>query len=398
MKIRLYRNDKDYKTTLKEFYEALAKPSKVYSDVLELFTIKMSDLPPGYSENVIRIYNLYSDLVSFKDNILEDFVISVLFHAGFRESDFFSGDDDEIDEKIKEELSKLATGNFYTGPITFEYLFSAFMFNVNEFMKLSNPFERVNVHLISGWPNTVDEKVSFGIMEVDALINGLKEKGKPPQGVTEMNCVIIDPLLNRLFTEKIKEVKKKVEQKLKLWKVLSPEEFMELFISSDQGDFIDLHHRAINEGRKMLEEKYPFLLLRYQLSRISKARSDIQRAVRDSNNDEFTQRDLEDILRRALNGVEGLLLAVYSKNVNKNSRPATFRDILNEQRKELLEDYGEDVYDELIYMNEMRNSVSHPNQLDLKTKDMKKVVGRAALFLDLVELKLKHGENRKSVS
>lgn len=361
----------------------------------------MSDLPPGYSENVIRIYNLYHDLVKFKFNILKNFVFSVLFHSGFRDWDSFAVgiySEEEIDEKAKEELSKQATGNFYNGPITFDGIGFFLMLGMNSFLKLSNPFDQVNVYFISDWPNIEDEKVSFEIMKVDSIVKTLREKHKPPQRVTETNFVIIDPLLNRLFTEKVKDVKKRVEQKLKSWKVLSPEEFMELYISSEQKDFLDLHHRAINEGRKMLEEKYPFLLLRYQLSRISKARSDIQSAVRDSNNEEFTQRDLEDILRRALNGVEGLLLAVYSKNVNKNSRLATFRDILNERRKELLEDYGEDVYDELIYMNEMRNSVSHPNQLDLKTKDMKKVVERAALFLDLVELKLKHGENRKSVS
>ena len=140
-------------------------------------------------------------------------------------------------------------------------------------------------------------------------------------------------------------------------------------------------------GKKKLEEKYPFLALRKQLERITKAKRDIQTAVHDSSVEGLREEEIENILARVLKGVEGLLLAYYGKDVTDGSRPTTFRDILNEHRQELLEAYGNDVFDELIYLNEMRNNVSHPNGLHFDNMQMKKVVGRADLFLKLVEVK-----------
>ena len=383
----VYLLDIDYTATLPEFYEALEKPSKVYGDILDLFAIKMSDLPSGYSENVIRIYNLYKHLVNFKNNALDDFVYSVLFHAGYREETFFEVDDEEVDDKIKAELAKISAADFNTDPINFEeyeYLLSS---DVNNFMNLSDPSNSVGVKLFSAWPEVGEDWAVFPIPELGFYIDSLKRNQGTASGANRTKFLIIDPFLNRLFREKIQTMKKEIEGKLKSWKVLSPEEFLLYFISPEQHDFLDAHQIAINGGKKKLEEKYPFLALRKQLERITKAKRDIQTAVHDSSVEGLREEEIENILARVLKGVEGLLLAYYGKDVTDSSRPATFRDILNEHRQELLEAYGNDVFDELIYLNEMRNNVSHPNGLHFDNMQMKKVVGRADLFLKLVEVK-----------
>jgi hypothetical protein len=393
--IMVYRLDEDYAATLQDFYEALKKPSKVYGDILDLFVMKMSDLPAEYSENVIRIYTLYRDLVNFKANALADFVDSVLFHAGYREGDFFEGDDEEVDDRIKAELSKNSARDFNADPINFEDYGSLLPYHVNNFMSLSEPFNSVNVSLFAVWPGIDDKKAVFPIYEVDSIIDSLKRNQEDTSEAEGMNFLIIDPILNRLFREKVQTMKKKVEGKLKSWKVLSPEEFMEYFISNEHDDFLDSHQMAINGGKQKLEQKYPFLALRKQLKRISKARRDIQIAVHDSSVEALNDKEIEDIMRRVLNGIEGLLLAFYGHGPAEDSRPLTFRDILNEHKQELLEDYGEDVFKELIYLNEMRNNVSHPNGLHFGNMEMKKVVGRADLFLDLIEIKF--GKAQRSI-
>ena len=383
--IMVYLLDIYYTATLPEFYEALKKPSKVYGDILDLFAIKMSDLPSGYSENVIRIYNLYKHLVNFKNNALDDFVYSVLFHAGYREETFFEGDDEEVDDKIKAELAKISAADLNTAPINFEEDEFLLPYDVNNFMNLSDPFYSVNVSLLPVWPEISDKEVLFPVANAEYFIDSLKKS--QPASIKETNFLIIDPILNMLFREKIRTMKKKIEGKFKSWKVLSPEEFLEYFISTEQHDFLDAHQIAINGGKKKLEEKYPFLALRKQLERITKAKRDIQTAVHDSSVEGLREEEIENILTRVLKGVEGLLLAYYGKDVTDGSRPTTFRDILNEHRQELLEAYGNDVFDELIYLNEMRNNVSHPNGLHFDNMQMKKVVGRADLFLKLVEVK-----------
>ena len=162
---------------------------------------------------------------------------------------------------------------------------------------------------------------------------------------------------------------------------------MEYFISNDHDDFLDAHEKALNGGKKRLEEKYPFLALGKQLERISNAKRDIRAAVHDSGVEGLREDEIKAILRQALNGVEGLLRAYYGKDSAEGSRPPTFRDIMNEHKQELLEDYGTDVFNELIYLNEVRNNVSHENGLHFGNMDMKKVVGRVDLFLKLVEVK-----------
>ena len=385
--IMVYRFDEDYAATLQDFYEALKKPSKVYGDILDLFVMKISDLPSEYSENVIRIYTLYRDLVNFKANALADFVYSVLFHAGYREESFFEGDDEEVDDRIRVELSKNPVKDFNTGPINFQDRYLLFPYHIDNFMSLSEPFNSVSVSIFDVWPGIGDKKAVFPIYGVDYIINSLKGSPEDTSGKEGMNFLITDPIINRLFREKVQTMKKKVEGELKSWKVLSPEEFMEYFISNDHDDFLDAHKMALNGGKKRLEEKYPFLALRKQLERISNAKRDIRVAVHDSGVEGLREDEIKAILRQALNGVEGLLRAYYGKDDAEGSRPPTFRDIMNEHKQELLEDYGIDVFNELIYLNEVRNNVSHENGLHFGNMDMKKAVGRVDLFLKLVEVK-----------
>lgn len=169
---------------------------------------------------------------------------------------------------------------------------------------------------------------------------------------------------------------------------MSPEDFASRFLGDEIGDFYSEYEDLIARAMRKIEKAYPFLSLRSELSRIARGRDEIQTSVHDSKSSALTIKEIENILRRVTRGVEALIYSIYRRDFNEEPKNMTFGSILTKIKVTLVEEYSEDVYSDLQYLNEVRNLESHPNYGEIGLSDLFKVVNRAELFLNLFDIRL----------
>ena len=95
------------------------------------------------------------------------------------------------------------------------------------------------------------------------------------------------------------------------------------------------------------------------------------------------------LARKATLGVEGLLYSLGWKyqGAEPEGRDREFNPLLTKFKEYLTDDFGEDILNDLLYLNKMRNQVSHPDIYNPNSKDVVKTTRKAELFLYLVDQK-----------
>ena len=191
----------------------------------------------------------------------------------------------------------------------------------------------------------------------------------------------------------MREISEKIRKRLPNWETPKAEEFLANYLSDEFQDYKDEFERCRNDAMRKLEKNYPFIPMAAELSLISKSRKDIQHALHDSESPYINEGDIEDILRRMMIGVEGLMQALNRIILGKEiSMRITFSDLLANIKETILEDYGEDTLRDLEYLLELRNSVSHPRESKVGFFDLIKASAKSKMFLDLFDAKFGRGK------
>ncbi|MHA1645660.1 MAG: hypothetical protein ACTSV0_11580 [Candidatus Freyarchaeota archaeon] len=151
-----------------------------------------------------------------------------------------------------------------------------------------------------------------------------------------------------------------------------------------ESDWSALRAKAI----RRLKEKYKFLALHGEIQRIHNAQKILKEAFSKLAKEDLREADCGEIIRQVGIGVGGLLGALYHWFKQMKPPEKTLGQMLGELKGEIIDEFGIDVYEDLSFIVEKRNLVSHPKQVKLSYEDALKVSKRAELFQILLFRKL----------
>lgn len=405
------------------FYQALKKKWTVFGTILESLTVPIGDLPPEFSENVLTLVRFHERIIELPGNMIHSFISLILLKKGYlgdglkciskadektgKEEfvDFIYSNDFELglyneydDFRIKDATPGLqaeAYSSFFhwKDDIMYDYYHNTF----GRFITFSNPDNRddvVRISILWEWPFAGPDffHYSFDMNGVQGLSRlymesdskkTAKKKGKK---FSEKNYLVVDPILNHFFHPFVEQVKNYFETHSQDWTVLSPEEFLVLFLPSEKEDFLEEYQNHLNKLTSRISRDYPFISIISELSMISRAREEIVDSLHRSESKNLNQREIENTIRAATRGVEGLLLSLYKVTFGiPPPRNHTFGDLITKLHSVIEMEFGEDITSDLNFLNKIRNLENHPNEYLAGENDLIKVVSRSNEFLRLFD-------------
>ena len=374
--------------------EAVNKDFATYGDMLQYLIIRPYNLPSQYSATIFSVTSLFETLMRYYGNLLASFIGIALLNKGF---EYFPFGPIKSHEEVVSYYEYLAISG--TSEPSDHLLFSS-----------KDESQLISINIVKQRPYLLDGgEVGFSIEEAfDDLIkaeqeyqewekkNGLyiddemEEKLNIPEDAyygSFKEYVIPDPFLFHLFKDEIKQNMKKVNEFFPNWELISAEQFIEQYLAEGKDDYVEYFKGLLNNAKKNIEEKYPFISVSKQHSLLSKSREEILKSVHMAYN--LTSESSAEIIRKATLGVEGLLYSLGWKyqGAEPEGRDREFNPLLTKFKEYLKDDFGEDILNDLLYLNKMRNQVSHPDIYNPNSKDVVKTTRKAELFLYLVDQK-----------
>lgn len=366
----------------RRFYSDLKKEYLTYGDIPEFLTIKPGDFPTGISESIFNIAHFYKIILGLTNNMLDSFVNLIMMRKGYVDKEL-------IDDFPKQDMIQ---GNldFYMEEVqTLMPLNDFERIELIDFVNETDSSSFVRIGILRSWPEPIREDylMFFSLDRAETLVQEISEYEKKKGTMECPKYLIIDPFLYRSVKEYIHNLKKDIEAIRPDWNVVSAEAFLDDFLDREKHEFKEEFRNSIKLAKKKLENAYPFLSIRSELSRITGGRRDILGALHDSKKEILTVNDIDNIVRSATRGVEALLLALYRKTFNEETTGLTFGQLLMKLRSFIEDEFGKDIYSELEFIYKMRNQEDHPNYVELDVIDGIKTVERSALFLAIFDKK-----------
>lgn len=373
--------------SLDEYVNRLKKPFPVYGDFLQYFTIRIGDMPSNMTSWVIKLGLFYEELERIATNMVEAYVDFVFLHAGY--VDFISL---EIMKTLKEELTPETIRDDVLSGIK-EVLEGegenpSAEYEIFEYVNLRNRLEGIRVALLSLHPSITDDTVLFGFWgksKEKALIENLSEPSNRFKKLSKL--IIVDPLTYRLAREFINELKERLKVVAPEIMVLSTEELVKL-LGLDKQEIEEKWSDLKEEAIEKLKEKYPFLAIYPEIWKIRQAQKDIKNAIAELSKTELKEDEYRAIIWRVSNAIEAYLSVLYHNWKKKPSEEKTLGWLLNSLKNEIEEEFGEDIWNDLKFINKKRILVDHPKPVEITIEDAIKVVKRAEIFQNLVLGKL----------
>jgi HEPN domain-containing protein len=195
---------------------------------------------------------------------------------------------------------------------------------------------------------------------------------------------IIDPLLFRACKEEINSLKQEIEDKIGKNILYHPSEFLSM-LAIDRTEFDAEWSGLRAKALEILKEDYEFLVLYEEKEVIHEAQKDMKEAEIDIEEEKY-----RDSVGKAGRACEGMLRVLYYAYKKKPAEErASLDSMLNELREEILDDFGDDVFNDLNYIRQWRNAAVHPRPQEIKPEIAVKVIRKAQLFQELFFLKMK---------
>lgn len=366
-----------YSVSETELFDTFKKESVVYGSLLQLLTIKPGHLPQKFSDSILRLADFKRIVTDLSLSMFESFIFLALM-----KNEFF---DEFLLEVSDEEDLIRGSEEFYLD----QNSITSHEPEIRTFVCRNEPSTIYRICLFKDEPVLNGDRyfyMSLSDSDVDSLIQKLDDMNGKNEGKNYHSFLIIEPTIVRLFKQRVKEVYGKIENRLPEWKTSMAEEFVSDFLRDEFSDYKDYFKRCRDEAIAKLESAYPFIPMVRELSLISSSRNNILNAVHESEASSPSDRDIANIMRDLTLGIEGLLQASHNMlfGAKKNQR-IEFNELLSSLRTDIIDDYGEDVWDDLQYLRKLRNSVSHPGDYKVNINDMSKAAARSRLFLKLFD-------------
>ncbi|MHB1811849.1 MAG: hypothetical protein ACYCPR_05480 [Thermoplasmataceae archaeon] len=360
-----------------ELIEAFKKDSVVYGSLLELLTIKPGDLPQKFSDSILRLADFKGIITDISSSMFDSFIFLALMKKGFFNESLLDDFDEEELIRMNEEFYLEQAATTSHSP------------EITTFVSRNEPSTLFRICLFKTDPYPLgDEYIYMSLADpnVDFLIQKLDDMNGKNEGKNCHSYLIFDPTIVRLFRKRVEEICEKIRNRLPGWETPTAEEFVSNFLSDEFSDYKDYFKGCRDEAIGILESWYPFIPTVRELSFIKKSRDDILQAVHKSEDFSLSDQDIEDIVRRLTVGIEGLLQALANIIFGaKKDQKSEFNDLISSLRGVIIEDYGEDVWNDLQYLHKLRNSVSHPRDYKVNKNDMIKAAARSRMFLTLFD-------------
>ena len=373
---------------LDELLETFREDLPVYGEFLRYFAIKLGDLPYEFSTTLFKVGPFYNELKNIVRGMFGAYIRLVLLKSGYLPC-WMLPDQEENIQKYYQEAAK-SYENYYinsllTGDAAPEGV------DLDDYVNVQNPKECVRIFELSEFPTTLGGKIitreTFSDDEIDGLIKTINERVSYGRCEKLSVFIVVDPLLYRLAKEAVKDLKEKIKTKTGHNIVYSASELVNT-LAIDRQLFEEEWQQKREEIISKLKEKYPFLSLHDEIWRIKIAQSEIKEALAELSKTGLREKECREIIWRISNAVEAYLGIIYHRWKNKSSAEKNFGQLLNELRKEIEVEFGEDVYNDLNFINEKRKIVDHPKPIKITIDDAVKVARKAELFQDLLLLKL----------
>jgi hypothetical protein len=371
----------------KQLLEILEEELPVYGNFLRFYKIELGLLPISKGTPLFRVGSLYSRLKGLHCGMLHAYVMQAMFKSGFMNLYVV---EEAKDEYVPDEAEALEWGRDYMEHTISDYMFGFFDKEHLELcVNTENPKEAINV--LSVCADFPPRK-----LEADNLIEKLEEEkldqinsdtGVDYLASSSVECIadfiIIDPLLFRTRKEEVNSLKQEIADKMGKDIVYHPSEFLSQ-LAIDRTDFdaewSSLHRKAVEN----LKEEYEFLVLCEENETVHEVQEEMRMA------ENYIEREnYEEAVWRGGKACEGLLHVLYHTYKKKQAEEEGFNSLLTALREEILDDFKEDVFNDLDYIREQRNRADHAKKQKIMPEDAVKVVRKAQLFQELFFRKMK---------
>lgn len=371
-----------------EYINILREDFPVYGDFLRFYTLRIGDMPAHIATWLSKVGNFYNELQKIRNNMIDAYVKFALLKSGYvpvgvvEIAEEFGDNPIEVTKEYIDDLLKDEDGNSI----------------VDDYINIENPKECIRVLLLS-YPLNIwnDEALLFAQdveVERDELIEKLTEPINKYNFESISYLIIVDPLSYRLSKVFIRELRQRIEEKMGNDIVLSTDELLNLLALDREifeSDWSDLKTKAIER----LKKKYRFLTLHDEIWRIHEAKKAIKEARAKIAREDLREADCEDIIRNVGVGFEGLLGVTYHWFKQKSPSNKSLGWLFNELKNDIIDEFGEDTYNDIYFIVEKRNDVSHLKQVRISYEDALKVVKKSELFQNLFLHKVGLSEGSK---
>jgi hypothetical protein len=360
----------------------------VYGDLLTLYSYRL----PNFT-SIAEAGRLYNEFSLFERRLLTLYVSYVLAGAGFYDSVFASDDFAEVAEK-----------RLYTTK-----------FSDNDWIEIFDGLPPGEGDILGelnlepwDWEYENEEGEKLGVVFVEMLLEMCDAESGRSYSPAEVlvrhigenkdlsqnkRIIIAHPLLSRKEKESFRKTKAELQKLLGEDVFLSTGEFLVRFIPDEK------KRAVVEENWKSLRSKlftsfqseYPFLAYAINYSRISWAEENLRGARLKCSEGRF-----DDAIKDAANACEGLLQVLCSKYGVKAEEDAQFYDLQCVLRDFILEDFGENTYNDLDLIREWRNKVVHPSAVKPDDCTTLQVITRAELFFELFKRRILLSMRRRS--
>lgn len=346
----------------------------VYGNLLSLYSLPIK-------ARIDEAESLYRSIRSLDDRMFSVYVSYILSRVGFSAANVF-----ELNQDL--EATHLFTTEFEDRD-WFEHLDS---------------FEHVEEGYRNEWAlyfgNEKNENmlilfVTLLVSDMDGdeakHLLGLLQKLQRDQSAS--GYVVVHPSLSRLAKKTFKRTKERMKQIAGQDVVLSTGQFVSKFIPQES------KRKIVEANWEVLREKILGNLLKewkiLVYSVHEKQLSQIRERLRKARLKFELGLDLEESIKDAGICCEGLLQILHSIYPKKTTEKMEFYELLCSLRDEIIEGYGEDVYNDLDMIREWRNKVLHPPVTKPDFDTTLKIITKAELFHELFHNKMRQHSRHK---
>lgn len=344
----------------------------VYGDLLKLYSL------PVHGE-IAEIANLFNRIRSLDDRILTVYVSYVLGRAGFYAQALASGD---FPEKLHSH--KFNDADWLENLILFEHVEEGFEEDWEMYFE-NEKIEAMKILFTTVFRSDVDP-ITGKSDEATHLLKRFDD--------SVPNYVIVHPRLPRKTKQAFMRTKEHVKQRVGEDVCLSTGQFIARFIPDEaKRSVVEANWEVLrNKILGTLQKEWPILVHSIH----DKQLADIRARLRKARLTYEWGTDLENAIKDAGVCCEGLLQILHAIYPKKIEDKMEFNDLLCSLRDEIIEEFGDDIYNDLNLIREWRNKVLHPPVTRPDTQDALKVITKAELFHDLFHKKIRGVEIPKT--
>jgi hypothetical protein len=201
------------------------------------------------------------------------------------------------------------------------------------------------------------------------------------------NCVVVHPRLSRKAKQTFMKTKNRMKQKTGEDIVLSTGQFVSKFIPDEtKRKTVEANWEVLREKiLGMLQKEWQILVYSIHDEQLS----DIRTRLRKARQKYELGVEFEDSVKDAGISCEGLLQILHSIYPKKIDKRMDFNELLCDLKEIIIEEFGEDIYQDLNLIRVWRNNVLHPPVTKPDANIALKILSKAELFHELFHKKIK---------